>query len=425
MNPSGTPYWWTTAPALAVPEAPLPARTDVAIVGGGYTGLAAAREIAIRGGRVCLLEAETVGWGASSRNGGQVLTGLPIDAGTLIHRYGRQAARAWFAWALEAIDALERLIADEAIDCEFVRCGHIEAAAKPSHFDAARHERDLLAREFGHEVRILPPADAALELGSEGYCGLVVDDRSARLHPARYVRGLARAAVRAGAGLHERTRVRRIEPDGAALRVETDRGVLRAAEVIVATNGYTGPAVPDLRRRLVAIGSYMIATAPIPADVALRLIPRRRVVYDSWNLLHYFHLAPDGRLLFGGRATFATPSPRALRRSAARLHADLVRIFPALAGVPVESAWGGQVGIARDRLPHAGRLGRWHYAAGYAGQGIAPATALGRALARRLMGEAPEDPPFTLPCPAIPLYRGRPWFLPAVGAWYGLRDRLS
>jgi len=425
MSPTQMPYWWTTAPELTVPVEPLPERVDVAVIGGGYTGLAAAREIAIRGGRVAVLERETIGWGASSRNGGQVLTGLTLDAATLLARFGRSGARAWFAWSLAAIDALERLTADEGIECEFVRCGHVEAAARPSHFDAARRERDLLAREFGHDVRLVEKRDAAAELGSDVYHGLMVDDRSARLHPARYVRGLARAVMRAGAALHERTAVRDIRPDGAGLRIDTDRGPLRAAEVVVATNGYTGAALPALRRRLVAVGSYLIATEPLPPALAARLIPRRRVVYDSRHLLHYFHIAPDGRLLFGGRATFAAPSPRTLRRSAITLRADLLHVFPALADVKMEYVWGGQVALARDRLPHAGRLGRWHYAAGFAGHGIAPATALGRAVGRRLLGDRPTDPPLSLPCPSIPLYRGRAWFLPAVSAWYRLRDRLG
>ncbi len=425
MSPIETPYWWTTAPELTVAVEPLPERADVAVIGGGYTGLAAAREIALRGGRAVVLEQETIGWGASSRNGGQVLTGLTLGVATLIGRYGRAGARAWFQWEMAAIDALERLIGDESIECEFVRCGHVEAAARPAHFDAARRERDLLAREFGYDVRLVPKAEAAAELGSDLYHGLVVDERSARLHPAQYVRGLARAAQRAGAMLHERTRVRGVRRDGMSVRIDTDRGVLRAAEVVLATNGYTGPALPPLRRRLVAVGLYMVATGPLPRELADRLIPRRRVVYDSWHLLHYFHITSDNRLLFGGRATFARPSPATLRASAATLQADLVRVFPELAGVAVEYVWGGLVGLARDRMPHAGRIGSWHYAAGYAGHGIASATALGRAVARQLLGERPADPPLQLPCPAIPLYRGRPWFLPAVSAWYRLKDRLG
>jgi glycine/D-amino acid oxidase-like deaminating enzyme len=422
---AGAPYWWTTSPALPVEEAPLPERVDVAIVGGGYTGLAAAREIAIRGGRVAVLEQETIGWGASSRNGGQVLTGLTLGAEALIRQYGRAGARELFAWGLDTIDALERLVADEAIACEFARCGHVEAAARPSHVDAARREQELLTREFGHDVRFVAKADAAVELGSDVYHGLLVDERSARLHPAQYVRGLALAALRGGARLHERTRVLRVEADGPGLRIETSRGALRAAEIVLATNGHTGPAFPALRARLVSVGSYMIATEPLPSAVADRLIPRRRVVYDSWNLLHYFQIVPDGRLLFGGRATFSRPTPSSVRASAARLREDLIRTFPELAGVGIDYAWGGHVALTRDRMPHAGRLGRWHYAAGYSGHGIAAGTALGRAVARRLLGDRPADPPLRMGLPAIPMYRGRAWFLPAFSAWYRLADRLS
>ncbi|HVC19154.1 MAG TPA: FAD-binding oxidoreductase [Vicinamibacterales bacterium] len=421
----GEPYWWATAPRPAVEPGPPAPRVDVAVIGGGCTGLAAARRLAAGGARVAVFEQEAIGAGASSRNGGQVLTGLTLDTATLLARYGRERAGALFQASLDAIDALERLIAQEAIDCGFVRCGHLEAAVKASHVDALARERDQLAREFGHEVRLVPRSDVSTELGSEAYHGLLVDERSARLHPAQYVYGLAGAARRAGAALHERTAVRRIDADGDRLRLETTQGVVSAAEVIVATNGYTGAATPALRRRLVAVGSYMLATEPLSRAEADRLLPRRRVVYESRVLLHYFQLAPDRRLLFGGRATFAPASPRSERASAAVLLRDLRGLFPQLRDLQPAYVWGGNVAIARDRMPHAGRLGRLHYAAGYGGHGLALSTTLGDVIGRRLLGEPAGHPLLEAPFRPFPLYRGRAWFLPAVSAWYRLLDRLS
>lgn len=375
-----------------------------------------------------MLEREHAGWGASSRNGGQVVTGLKLDPATLVARFGESHARELFELSLAAISSLESLLQDEAIECEYERAGHIQAAWKPAHFDAFRDEQQLLARVFGHQVTLVSRADQAAELGTGRYHGLLVDERSAALNPAKYVEGLLRAARRAGAIVAEHAGVLRLTGAAGHWILQTTCGDVRARDVFIATNGYTTEVTPALQRRLVPIGSYIVATQPLSAADAARLIPKRRVVFDSKHFLYYFRLTRDQRLLFGGRAEFTQPTPDTSRRAAAILQRGMVSVFPELAATPIEYSWGGNVAFTRDQMPHAGRLGGAYYAAGYSGHGIAMATYLGGLMARRIAGESFAHPLLDGPFPAIPLSAlsgGRPWFLPLVGAYYRFRDWID
>jgi glycine/D-amino acid oxidase-like deaminating enzyme len=436
------PYWWDTVPApgngreagtregaeVGLGKSDVGRRTfDVAVIGAGYTGLSAARHLAAAGAAVLVLEREHVGWGASSRNGGQVLTGLKIDPATLVARYGEPRARRLFDISLESIARLESMLARESIECEYEASGHVEAASKPSHFAAFRQDQAILARVFDHRVEIVSRRDQRAEVGSDAYHGLLVDERSRALNPARYVAGLAAAARRAGAVIVERTPAVRVARNGRRWTVATPDAGIDVADVLIATNGYTGAASPALQRRFVAVGSYIIATEPLDRRTADDILPRRRMAFDSKHFLHYFRLTGDNRLLFGGRAELTRPTPETARRAAAILQRDMVRLFPGLAKARIEFAWGGNVAFTRDQMPHAGRLEGMYYAGGYCGHGIAMATYLGELIARRLAGEPVEHPlvdgkgePFA----AIPLYYGRPWFLPVAGAYYKMRDWL-
>jgi glycine/D-amino acid oxidase-like deaminating enzyme len=431
------PYWWDTVPAFSEspigfespipnPESRLnmPSRADVAIVGAGYTGLAAARQLAKAGASVVVIERGGVGCGASSRNAGQVLTGLRLDAATLMSRYGERRSRALFAVAAESRAMLERIVADERIDCDLHRSGHLAAAWKRSHFAAFRTEQALLARTFGHRVGLVSRAEQRTEIGTSLYHGLLVDEHSLAINPARYVLGLADAARRAGATIADRTAVTHVERRGARWRVMTERGPVDAGDLLVATNGYTTRAFPALRRRFVPIGSYIIVTAPLaPADAA-RILPKGRMAFDSKYFLYYFRLTPDRRLLFGGRAEFSEPDAGSARRAARILRKGLRTVFPDLATASIEYAWGGNAAFTRDEMPRAGTLNRMYYAGGYGGHGIALATHLGASIARRIAGEPIDHPLFDDRFAPIPLYHGTPWFLPAAGAYYRLKDCL-
>jgi len=442
------PYWWDTVPALRAGNLELKTenlelrtenlelktenlelgsgrRYDAVIVGAGYTGLAAARHLARAGASVVVLERGHVAFGASSRNGGQVLTGLKLDPHTLVARYGESRARSLFDVARESIARLEALVSEESIACEYERTGHIQAAWKPAHFDRFRKDQALLARVFDHRVELVSESEQRRELGSSAYHGLLVDEHSGSLNPARYAYGLAAAARRAGACLVTGTEVTAIRRDGDSHHIETSAGVVRAQDVLVATNGYTDRSAPALQRRLVPIGSYIVATAPLSVAAAASVLPKRRVAFDSKNFLYYFRVTSDRRLLFGGRAEFRQPDANATRRAAAILRAGIAKIFPELANEQIEYSWGGNVAFTRDQLPHAGKLDGMYFAGGYCGHGVAMATYLGELVARRMAGEPIDHPLVADRFPAIPFYSGRPWFLPLVGAYYKVKDWLQ
>ena len=426
-------YWLDTLPSAGSQNSELrtqtsedlPARADVVIVGAGYTGLAAARQLARAGAAAVVIEREQVGWGASSRNGGQVLTGMKVEAATLVRRFGESRARELFDVATESIVRLEALVAEEAIDCQYTRAGHLQAAFKPAHFVAFREEQELLSRVFDHPVHLVPRAEQHEEIGSDAYHGVLVDERSGKLNPARYVRGLADAATRAGATIVTGVGVTSLERQPGKWRVRTTAGDVETRDVLVATNGYTDAAVPVLQRRFVPIGSYIVATEPLDERVASALLPRRRVAFDSKHFLYYFRVTPDRRLLFGGRAEFGRPDTDTIRRAATILRRGMRTIFPELAGVGIDYAWGGNVAFTRDQMPRAGRLDGLNYAGGYCGHGVAMATYLGEQIARRMAGEPIDHPLFDDRFPAIPLYAGNPWFLPFVGAYYQVKDWLQ
>ncbi len=431
-------YWRETVEAGRDTRGPvdLPAAADVAIVGAGLTGLSAALTLTKLGARVTVLETHEVGWGASSRNGGMVLSGLKLSPHELIARYGLDAARRLDASSIEAIDFVERLVGEERIACDFARCGHLALASKRSHFAQFEREAALLAQAFGRHVRLVPPADLHDEVGSSAYHGGMVDDASASVNPAKLVYGLAQAARRSGAAVLENTPVTRIarrNTGAAGFTVATGRGDLAANEVIVATGAYTGAESPWLTRRIVPIGSYVIATEPLGTTRARELSPRNRMMYDSKRFLHYFRLTPDDRVLFGGRASFVPESERALSESVDILRKDMVAVFPQLRDAAVEYAWGGTIDFTLDMLPHAGVLDGIHYAVGYAGHGVALATHLGARLAASISGGdgagragAAADP-LMRPLPVSPagLRMSSSWLVPAAGAWYRFLDAMS
>jgi glycine/D-amino acid oxidase-like deaminating enzyme len=425
-------YWLetTTAPS-ALSARGLPERADVVVVGAGFCGLSAARTLAKRGVNVAVLEAETFGWGASSRNGGMVLTGMKLPAPTLIKRYGREVVRKMYAASLATIDCVEQIVREENIDCGFSRCGHLEVACKQSHFDGYEESAALIQHEFNHELRIIPKSQLRSEIGSDIYFGGIVDETSAGLNPARYVAGLAQAAQRSGACLHDHTRVTCIQQEtknGARkFRLQTSNGAITAREVLLATGAYTTDATPALQRKIIPIGSYIIATEVLPAGLARELSPRNRMIYDSKHFLYYYRLTPDNRMLFGGRAAFFPETESTVRQSAEILRRGMIGVYPQLRDAKVEFVWGGTLDFTLDVMPHAGKLDGMYFAAGFAGHGVAAATWFGAKLAAQICGD-PADIPFdAIKFPAAPfgLRSGNTWALPLAGAWYRLLDFLT
>jgi glycine/D-amino acid oxidase-like deaminating enzyme len=417
----------TVAPVPAHPPVSLPNRVDVAIVGAGFTGLSAALALSKRGASVAVLESHTVGWGASSRNGGMALTGLKRPVDWLAAKFGLPAARRLYDASIAAIDFVECIVRDESIDCDFARSGHLEVACKRGHYDGFRRTAETLARDFNHEVQLVEKRDLASEIASSVYHGGLLDRVSAGLNPARLAMGLAVRAGLSGAIVAEYTPVTRIERASRGgtkgFRVTTARGAILAADVLVATGAYTGDVTPALRKRIVPVGSYVVATEPLGESFAAELIPRGRMIFDSNNFLHYYRLTPDRRLLFGGRAAFMPATHSAIRESAEILRRGMVRVFQQMRDVALEYAWGGNIDFTFDMLPHAGDLDGIHYALGYAGHGVAMATYLGAQMAEAIAtGNAPETDTGPLPQAPLRLSGASAWLLPAAGAWYKFLD---
>ena len=415
-------YWQATMPALpSYAGRPLPDEVDVLVVGGGYTGLSAARRAAELGATTLVAEAEMLGWGASTRNGGMCHPGFKWGPRQLVRRYGDSLGRRLY---LDTVAAFEHLahVCGTSVDADFVRSGHLELAFAPSHADAFPKAAEALAT-LDVPARVVPRQELRAEIGTDAYFGGLVVERSGGLHPGKLLAGLARLAADAGVGLHEHVRVRGIrrQPDGRFV-VDTTAGEVRARDVIVATNGYTDGAAPALRRRILPISSYIIVTEPLPADLAREISPNGRMFLDTKNFLYYWRLTPDGRVLFGGRASMW---PTTVRRTAAILHQGMLRVHPQLAGVRIEYAWGGKVGFTFDRMPHVGRADGVAYAMGCCGSGVAILPWLGERVAEWVGGgSAPALAALRFPLVPAP-YEGRAWFLPLAGEWWKTRDRIA
>jgi glycine/D-amino acid oxidase-like deaminating enzyme len=372
---------------------------------------------------VTVLEAHTLGGGASTRNGGIVHAGYKWSAGELIQRYGPETGKALYQETLDSYQLVKALIAEESIDCDFREVGHLELAYAPSHVPELDHMRESLAA-VGVTSHVLPRERLREEIGSDAYYGALVVEGSGLLHPGRYFAGLAAAADRAGADLHEGVRATSIrrQADGRFV-VETTRGAILARDVVVATNGYTDGVAPSLRRRIMGIGSFIIASEPLPEALAHELSPNGRSFFDTKNFLYYWHVSADRRMIFGGRASFL---PTSIDKTAGILWRGLVEVHPQLADHRIEYAWGGNVGFTFDRMPHVGRTKDGvTYALGCCGTGVALMTNLGTKVGAWLAGgEAPALTRLSFPLVPAP-YEGRPWFLPFVGEWYRLQDRLA
>ena len=394
----------------------------MAVVGGGYTGLAAARRLARAGAGVAVLEAGQIGGGASSVNGGMTIIGLKPGVPELVRRHGGPLARRLWDASLASVDLVEKLVAEEGIECHFQRDGAAALGFNRRDRDRFAASAEWSERHLGHHQELVPADRIPEVVGSDRFVIASVDRESGGLHPARYVYGLARAVAGAGAILVEHSRVRRLERQEGGFRLETVRGAVRAGQVLMATNGYTGRLIPELRRRVFPGGSYIVVTETLPTDLAERLVPGGRMLWTARRFLNYFRLTPDRRLLMGGRNDLSVDldlleSGRALRRS-------IVEFFPELTDVAITHTWGGRLGITFDLMPHIGRVeGAW-YALGYSGHGVALATYLGEEVAALISGQAESSPFAEIAHPTHWWHRGRPWFLPAAAAWYRWLDGI-
>jgi len=425
-------YWTHSAPAFVPARRELPAQVDVAIVGGGFTGLSAALALAKRGASVAVFEAgERVAAEASGRNGGHVNNGLAVDYAEVAAKVGVDKARAWYQAYDAAVDTVARLVREEAIDCDFLRHGKLKLATRPNQMAALQRSADrLIADGVDTDVEILNAARVNAEVQSERFHGGLLYKRSGQMHMGRFAGGLASAAERHGAQIHTGTNVQRLQRvgQGQAHRLQTAHGSVAANQVLLATGASRHGGYGSfgwLRRRIVPIGSFIVVTEPLGAERAQALLAGRRTYTTVANIHHYFRLTADHRLVFGGRARFAISSPQSDAASGEILRAGLAETFPQLGSVRIDYCWGGLVDMTQDRLPHAGEREGLFYAMGYSGHGTQMSVHMGECMAAVMAGDANANPWRGRDWPAIPGHFGPPWFLPAVGLYYRLKDRLA
>ena len=420
---STDPYWWDAAHPEASSRPP-PATADVAIVGSGYAGLSAALTLA-RGGRsVVVFDAGAIGSGASSRNAGFLGHELRTPLSRLAAMHGETEAIEIAHEGLAAQSFAIQRINDEAIECDLHEPGRLVPAWRPSHYDVLARDAETQSRTLGIDFEMIPGGELHHELGTDAYFGAKLVRRSFALHPGKFVAGLAQRAADEGADLIGNCPVEAMVPDGDSVTLHTARGRLTARDVLVATNGYTSQLTPDLRRRVLPVGSYLMATEELDPERLARVLPTGRIGVDSRNVFAVFRPSPDGsRLLFGGRASMHDMDGR---RTAKILYRQMVGLFPDLAGVAITHSWAGYVAFTFDRLPHLGRRNRIRHVMGFNGAGVGMATYLGhRAALSMLGGNEPESVFQRHAFPTRRFYSGNPWFLPLVFAYYKLKDRIA
>jgi glycine/D-amino acid oxidase-like deaminating enzyme len=333
-------------------------------------------------------------------------------------------AKALLTEAREAYGFLGRFVAEENIQCDYTETGAFTGIVKPARYESLARDTEQLSRTIGYEAHMVPKAEVRNEIGTDIYCGGRVTLHRAGLHPARYHAGLIERVRQAGVTVVGNSAVTTVQREASDFTVITSRASLKARDVVVATNGYTGPVTPALRRRVIPVTSYMIATAPLSPNLMSMLMPRGRMLTDSNRLLCYFRPSPDNtRVLFGGRPAYTDIGPQ---RAAERLSRYMTSIFPELRDVEVTHSWFGYIAYTFDRLPHIGKRDGMHYAVGYCGSGVVMSTWLGRKAALRLLGQEEGQSAFAeIGHPTSPVYYGKPWFLPFVQAWYQGADMLG
>jgi glycine/D-amino acid oxidase-like deaminating enzyme len=397
---------------------------EVAIVGGGYAGLSAARVLAAAGRRVTVFEKGALGWGAHSRNGGMAIPELKAGPASLQAKYGPLGLRMHHE-VNEAFDHLEALIAEEAIACDYERTGQLYLAHSPRLVPYLQDLATEHADGFGEPVRFVPRDELGAEIGSEVWHGGVVFDRTGGLHPAKLHAGLVRLALDAGAELRDHDPVTALTDRGSGrgdgrFLLETASGPVAADDVIVTTNAYADALLPELARRVLPIGSFIVATEPLDPEVAAAVSPKRRMFVNTKILLFFWRLSPDGRMVFGGRRSLQHAT---VADAADYLTRSLHEVHPQLRDVAITHRWGGNVAVTIDRMPHVGQLrGAW-YATGCNGSGVALNTWLGHRLGQVVLGEAPPPSFAELTHRPIPLHRLRKLYLPVVGQWFRYQDR--
>lgn len=400
------------------------ARADVCIIGGGYSGLSAALHLARAGVRVVLVEQALLGWGASGRNGGQIHVGMRRGQDWLERQVGREDAMALWTLAQDGRDHVDWLIETLDIDCDF-RPGYLHVDHKRAYVDHSRRMVDLLRDRYDYpHIRFVDEAEVRQRVGSDGYYGGTLDARGGHLHPLNFALGIARGARAAGAVLHERTPVTGVVRQGSGWRVEAAGGHVLADKVVLACNGYLRGLAPEVEARVMPINNFVGVTEPLGAERAASLIRGTEAVSDSRFVVYYFRITPDHRLLFGGGESYGYRFPADIK---ATVRPHILKVYPQLADVRLDYAWGGTLSVTPNRLPFVRQIGPGFYnISGYSGLGVVLAPYFGKLVAGAIAGDSRGfDQLARLPVPQFPGGRLLRWpTLVAAMSFFALKDRL-
>ncbi len=414
------PYWWERAPRPQI-DADLPAKADVVIVGSGYTGLNAAIQCARGGRETVVVDAEAPGWGCSSRNGGQISTSIKPGYASLAKRYGHETAFGILKEGHNALKWIGDFIGEEGIDCDYTICGRFYAAHAASKYPAIAQSHGTPVEGLETDAYMVPRENQREEIGSDFYHGGVVMPRHASLDPARYHLGLLERALAAGVTIVPHCRADRIGGSAGNLTIKSSKGPIYSRDIVIATSGYTGNLTTWHKRRIIPVGSYIIATEPLAPDLATKLIPKNRVITDTCKLVVYYRLCPEGRrLIFGGRVSTHETDPV---KGTPALHDELTARFPELADTRVTHAWMGFVGYTFGEMPHLGVRDGVHYSMGYCGSGVSLASYFGMRIGQQVLG-LPEgqSPMERTSFESRAYYWGNPWFLAPALRYYRWKD---
>lgn len=438
-----TPYWWERTPRPQNLNSALPNSAEVVIIGSGYTGLSAAIQTAEHGRDTVVVDAEQAGWGCSSRNGGQVSTSLKPTFDWLSKKFGAQKALAILQEGNNALNWIDSFVKENQIDCDFQQVGRFHAAHTRKAFTELKKKISAIPSQLNIGAYVVDADQQHEEIGSSRYYGGVVYPRHACIDPGRYHQGLLQCALDKGVNIVPQCKVVSIknianEKDQVGanrkFQINTSQGTITATDIIIATSGYTSKVTPWQQRRIIPIGTYMIATEPLPQATIDRLIPNNRVVTDTRRMILYYRTCPQRRrILFGGRVSLKETDPR---KSASLLRKEMVALFPQLETARISHSWMGFVGYTFDAMPHIGKQNGMYYSMGYCGSGISLASYLGMRIGLQVANQAQPQSQSqdegkgkgstalnNLPFPSRPYYYGNPWFLAPALYYYRWRDR--
>ncbi len=418
------PYWWERTPRPKIQDYPLPKSSDVVILGSGYTGLSAAIQTTRHNLQTVVIDANDAGWGCSTRNGGQISSSIKGSYAKLSRQYGENQAVALIETGKEAVRWIEHFIQKNHIDCDYVNSGRFYGAHTPDEFQYMCKSLKQTPEALREGIYTINAEQQATEIGSQYYYGGTINPDCSSIDPARYHQGLLNISMQQGCQIITNCKGTHIHKQNGTYHVSTSKGTIQARDVIVATNGYTGNSTPWIQKRVIPIGSYIIATEPLPEGMIKELLPTNRVITDTLKLVVYYRACPEQkRILFGGRVMIRETEPTI---SAPKLRKLMLERFPALSDVRISHSWMGFVAYTFDQLPHLGQYDGVHYCVGYCGSGISLSSYLGAKTGLRVAGQAGHETALDKQdFQGRFYYRGNPWFLKPSVFYYQVRDRLS